>query len=733
VSGKLWRSLLFTAFTLLAPPTRAQDVKPTPQPADQDEIDVLRVKSNLVNIEVMVKDKRGKFVTDLRAEDFTVYENGSPQQVTFFESPLLVAADEASPADAVRPGAARAPATAGGGGNIISLVLDGQTTDLANMKQVREGIIKYIREQVTDTDVVALFAIAGDLRLLQPFTQDKARLISAVERAYSLSTSGKGLEQQGVSENIGKLEDFLQSAGGASPSSASITNGAAGSAQAQAMIASRVLQQFVKLRSALSEQQSRPILASLAAICEAQRAVPGKKTLVLFSQGFVTPSTLDWQVQSTIDIANRANVAVYVIDSAGLKASAPLSGGPAPPSPLGSISALTGQEQRIQAVGGETVFDYARQLGSNRGEDILYRISGDTGGQFIKNTNDIARGLGRVDQEIRARYTLAYQSTDPNFDGGFRKLKVEVRRPGTQVVARKGYYALAHDEVVSLSPEEKKILAGINSVTGNPDLPLSMELPAFRFQEGRYVIPLSIEVPPGNVKFDRKNDRQLMQLDVLGVVREREGAILSRLGGSFNVTLTSEQYRLIQNNNIFYRQDIILAPGTYGIDLLVKDKLSGKMTARREQLVLPVAGAEFSTSGIVLSRYAELAPKELSKGAGVDVLSQGGAQVRPSPGREFRPADNLIIFFELYNAATHAGTSKPQVRVSVTLMKDERAVTRPVTHELTEVAGAPVPHLTFSKYIKLEGLQAGSYTARIEARDMVSGKLLVRQAAFSIK
>jgi len=67
------------------------------------------------------------------------------------------------------------------------------------------------------------------------------------------------------------------------------------------------------------------------------------------------------------------------------------------------------------------VFDVSRQEGLNRQQDLLYRISGDTGGQFIKNTNDIATGLERIDEEIRSRYTLAYRSTDPNFDGSFRK------------------------------------------------------------------------------------------------------------------------------------------------------------------------------------------------------------------------------------------------------------------------------------------------------------------------
>jgi VWFA-related protein len=723
---------MILSLCLYAAQAKSQEANNAQKKPDEDDVEVLRVKSNLVNIDVMVKDKKGKYITDLKAEDFTVFENGVQQKVQFFEPPLTVGDNKTEMSSTAVQTATRTSGQSGQAPrNIISLVLDRQTTELANLKQVREGTIKYIREQISDADTVALFAVTSDLRLLQSFTQDKVKLIRAVEKAYSVSSSSKGFEQGDLAENIAKERSVVENSGGVSPGS--ITTAAAGSTAGQAMIAARVLQQFIKLRSALSEQQSRPILASLAAICEAQRGIPGKKTLVLFSQGFVAPAILDWQVQSTIDIANRANVAIYIIDSAGLKASAPQSGGPAPASPLAGVSATTGQEQRIQAVGGETVFDYVRQEGPNRGYDILYRISGDTGGQLIKNTNDIAKGLERIDHEIHARYTLAYQSTDPNFDGSFRKLKVEVHRADAQVISRSGYYAMAHDAVVSLSPEDKRLLASMTETTGNNSaLPFFIELPSFRFQEGNYIIPISIELPPGAVKFDSKGDKQLMQLEILGVVQQAQGKILSRLGGNFNVALSAEQYRAIQNNNIFYRQDIELAPGTYSIDLVVKDRLSGKITAKRENLVLPIANSEFSISGVVLSRHVEPTPKNLAAREAADVLNQGGVQIRPSPSREFRAQDNLIIFFELYNATPDVKTSKPLVRVSVSLMKDKKVVVKPINYDLTETLSEPTPHQTFAKYISLDGLSAGSYTAKIEARDMVTGKFINQQVSFVI-
>src|SRR5438128_2660276 len=183
--------LLATVLAVLAVPTHSQEKKETKK-ADDD--DVIKVTSNLVSLDVIVKDKKGKAITDLKPEDFTVSENGVPQKIEFFDSTLNSGSEAAQGATAIvstQPG----PRTLTGfPRNIIALVLDGQSTEVANLKHVREGIVKYIRERISDSDSVALFSISGGLQLLQPFTQDKAKLIAAVENAYGSSTVSKTSE-----------------------------------------------------------------------------------------------------------------------------------------------------------------------------------------------------------------------------------------------------------------------------------------------------------------------------------------------------------------------------------------------------------------------------------------------------------------------------------------------------------------------------------------------------------
>jgi hypothetical protein len=150
---------------------------------------------------------------------------------------------------------------------------------------------------------------------------------------------------------------------------------------------------------------------------------------------------------------------------------------------------------------------------------------------------------------------------------------------------------------------------------------------------------------------------------------------------------------------------------------------------------LPTADKEFTATKAVLSRHVDSLrklPAEQGAGGSGGVLTYGGAQIRPSPSREFRATDNLIIFFELYNAAQSDAGNKPLVNVNVRIMKDGKLAIKPADYVLTESATQPVPHLTFAKYTSLAGLAPGKYVALIEARDMLAQKLVTQQLPFVI-
>jgi len=226
------------AIFLAGTPVQSQDQKQT----RIDEQDVIKVTSNRVNFDVMVKDKKGKAITDLKAEDFVLSENGVRQKIEFFDSALSTGNDPGRPGTISVSTGPRPPSSLPR--NIIALVLDGQTTEGANLKHVRDGMMKYIRERMSNSDSVALFAISGGLQRLQPFTQDKAKLISAVEKSEGISTTAKTPEQRGLNDTMAALRDQLATL----PNPGAVDTPAMGSMAAQAMISQRVLEQYVQLR-----------------------------------------------------------------------------------------------------------------------------------------------------------------------------------------------------------------------------------------------------------------------------------------------------------------------------------------------------------------------------------------------------------------------------------------------------------------------------------------------------
>jgi hypothetical protein len=223
-----------------------------------------------------------------------------------------------------------------------------------------------------------------------------------------------------------------------------------------------------------------------------------------------------------------------------------------------------------------------------------------------------------------------------------------------------------------------------------------------------------------------------MQLEVLGVLKAGSDRILSRLGGNFDVNLSPDEYSQILNDNIFYRQDMQLATGEYTLDLIVRDKLSGKTTAQRQQFTLAEPDAEFAATPVVLSRYVEASSQLPPNPDFPDVFVYGKQLIRPSAARRFKATDNLIMYLAVYNPANSPDTGKPLVRVSVRLMKDGQPASKFFDFVLTEVQSKPVSHLKFAEYIKLAGLAPGRYQAMIEVKDMVTRKSSRQEAPFEI-
>lgn len=430
---------------LLTPCFAQQRTKQAAQPKPDETR--IRVSTNLVLVSAVVTGKKDRPVTTLRPEDFTLTEDNVPQTIEFFQvdrirehHPSQVSLIDGKPAPVLDlpPAVAANPDNM----NITVLLLDYSTTTLANQKLVREGGRKFIEKIADGHDLIAVFGFDSGLRTLQNLTRDKRLLLEALKlsgsRGDSIAAERQSLAH-GASEMVAKEEGLTQQIGDfLSARQAGIPVAPIKIAMNQAWfeLARYAELQYYSLKSATEDQVSRSVLLAIQAIADGLRPFPGRKSLILISQGFAVPPTVRNVMDSALAAAIRSNTAIYCIDARGLVNDETTVSG----TELDTVSAAQ-RGDRTRVVNGESEFDRAALVGSDQEESLLRYLALSTGGLYLHNTNDLARSFKRIDDDVHSHYLLAYTSTNRNMDGSFRAIRVEVRQKGLRVRARKGYYA----------------------------------------------------------------------------------------------------------------------------------------------------------------------------------------------------------------------------------------------------------------------------------------------------
>jgi len=434
---------------------------------------VIKVQAPSVVVDVIVTDHKGRPVPGLSAADFALYENKNPQKIVTFVPPLAAAeapAAEAKSESAPKPApgappAAAAPSKPGerearnlASVHFITLVLDLGDLQPAHIKRACDAASKYLQKDVAADDFIAIYWVDQSLHLVLAFTKDKPQALVALDR-LSGRVGGGRLTTQARLETEQEIQDLNQEIYGLNASStlgvgATPTapgngpggGGTAGGAQAaEVQMEKTELAALMKFLWSQSMLQARSVLLALRAIAQAYQSLPGRKNVVLFSEGFLHAPEVQPEIEAVVDAANRANVAFYVLDAGGLPAEYFDASNASPPDPSGTREAFRmgswGQYDQIST--GLRKFDWATHMAGVDSRHVdLAQVAVATGGLMMKNQNDLLVGLEYVDRDLREFYTLVYQPTDTNYDGSFRAIKVEVLKSGLHVRYRQGYWAI---------------------------------------------------------------------------------------------------------------------------------------------------------------------------------------------------------------------------------------------------------------------------------------------------
>jgi VWFA-related protein len=619
-------ALATLAAVLLLPSVSARQAPDTPR---------FRVGVDAVRLDAVVTDRDGRIVSDLTASDFEVRQDGKPQTVSFTQFvPVLTGPDPAPrfaspatpsvPAGAALPPAALSSIKKDEVQRTFALVVDDLGLSVESLQNTRRALHAFVDRELRPADLVALVRTGGSGGALQSFTTDQRVLHAAID-----GLRWNGRSRSGV-EPFEAVNIYTTFSGGPGPSAP--------------LMDPNDFKELTALRNSMAAAGS---LGALNLVIQGARNLPGRKAVIFVSEGFELFKALEPETRvrialdRVVDQATRSGVVIYSLDARGLQTA--------------GLQASDNLKSADPAVG---VMDaLVRNQASERGafnrdtQEGLAYLAEQTGGFAVLNTNDIAKGLGRITDDVRGYYVIGYVPQSGTFAKSgekprLHKIAVKVGRPGLRVKTRKEFLGVSDppEAVAMLTPAQELVRAATSPFSAAALSLRATSLPAYSPAEGTFVRSLLHVDARGLTFTDDPAGKKTAAVDVLGMVFDEGGLEVAHLSTGFSVALTDAATEEALRDGVGYTFRIpIRRPGGYQIRFAIRDQRSGALGSAGEFVdVADMARGAFALSGIVLRSDADKSPPA----AGVDRLT-----VTPAQAVRIYPADARLSYAcEIYNA-----------------------------------------------------------------------------------
>ena len=570
--------------------------------------DALKSQGEEVVVDVVVRDKKGRDVTDLSQSDFVVLDNGEKRSIQSFR---LVQGAEAT----TNTGGKSAKLDTQRQVRLVSLIFD--RTDLNGRRLSREAALDLLQEPLSDNTYMAVFELDQKLEALQPFTNDRELLRKAVERATSGNYTQFGSDSEQIQRGLEALtgpnqagKQSLEEQIAAMPAGKDIHGAPSFTDAADIQMATMMLQMIrFDERTDLAQSGRASIFGLLAAV-RAQYVFPGRKTILYFSNGFSIPQGMEETFQSVISTANRFNVSFYAIDARGLTTTMQ---NEKATSHLAAAAAASNDNGTSQPIGDNHItvndalsVDTALTSGRYNTQDTLAILSEQTGGFLVANTNDFRGPLHKISEDIGTYYELTYNPQIVKYDGSFRKISVKTRRSDLRVQSRSGYYALPMSMLSGsgLNAYEMPLLRALSSTPAVLTFPFESGGLHYRSDGRDQTCEFVIDMPLKNVTLDKTTTPGTYEggLSYVALVKNEAGEVVKKLQGDVPVKLNQDQLLGFQQSRFTDMEYFDVPPGLYTVEAAVLDRQTGATSARRSVTLIPPPATKLTMSSVALIR-----------------------------------------------------------------------------------------------------------------------------------
>jgi VWFA-related protein len=529
----------------------------------------LKVTSNLVVVRVVVRDAQNKPVENLKKEDFKLFDRGKQQSITQFALEIP-AAQPTGPAAAVTSGQPTVTPATALPQRFLALYFDDLNMSDATVIQAREAADRYLAANLQPGDRVGLFTSGNSL---SDFTGDPKQIhdallklrVSPVALRPNDCPEISDYQAQQIIEFDDERIDAWQVAIAQSKRCPNVPQPPAPEEPQRyiAVESRRILE--------LSQIQSRANLQELEKVVNYVARMPGQRTVVLVSPGFLSRSE-QFDLDRIMDHALRAQVVISSLDPRGLANPARDSDATRSYLPVGSELYRLDSERESAA------------------RDVLQEVAQGTGGQFIHNNNDLQAGFGVLAGS--PTYYLAFDPTDMKFDGKFHDLKVELaeKHEGFSIEARRGYFAPRSEAEAAASVEpggpvdpdaqvKEQIREAVYSKTDVQQLPVTMDVKVFSTKTEDRELVLSGRLDTRALRLRKDGQRNLNNVTFVSAIFDQKDNLVQLQRGQAKLDAPDAQLQQVLSAGLKMDSTFELKPGTYRVREVVTDSEEHQITA----------------------------------------------------------------------------------------------------------------------------------------------------------
>jgi VWFA-related protein len=647
---------------------------PLPGSAAPQQPDLPRIpgaSAEVVRVDAVVTDGKGRYVTDLAAADFELTEDGKRQDVTNFQYVVTGGAAPAPVApDPLAPPVAPA-VTAAGARRTIAIVVDDLSFTFEGLVRARGMLSRLIDEQLGPGDLAAIVRTGGGIGNLQQFTSDKL-LLHAAARGIPPSLARLGALNVSLPARPGEAAPPpAPGRGEATPTVAGepLRGGAFGEASAGL---------GAYLKQAGGEYSVHRALGTITVFHQVVKALarmPGRKSLVLLSEGFAVTdgqgdrSRVDDQLRALAEQANRGSVVVYTLDPGGLS----------------TLQGLPGQMPSGAAGPGGLIPIHAATAAQREARTGAIRLAEATGGLSVFDSNDLDAAVGRVFADQQGYYLIGYQPAGTAGGDRLHRLDIKVQRRGLRVRSRR---AFASGGPRPEAPATDSFTDALYSPFAATEIPI--KLTVLYNQEARTgaFLRCLVHVDARQLTLEEGADgARTARVEAAVVAVEASGRVAQRAGGTYAFALPRESAAAAVDNGLVVTLDLPVEGGPHQVRTAIRDTASARAGSASQFVSVPdMRKRPLALSGLFMSGVTD--PPDPEATAAV---------------RRFRGGSSVAYAFGVYNARAHKDDGKPRLSAALLLFRDGRRV-------------ADVPIRVDSPLAPQEGVTAVSGSLRLSAQ-----------------